>query len=450
LSLFKDSYVKLALCLLLLQQLVLGLSTYSIAVAGKNVAVQDGATAIYYVTWFFVFALTAFIVNVVSTIAAEKGTNQLLKSYYGQLKTLPTQMKVFDTSGNKSTTVSWLVGEAPSTISDLISFAMESVGTILNVTITLFVFWTVLGTGLSITIIVALSLSVVVIFLVRSRIGGVGVRLQNERLHANNHVSRYWDGTFRSTGHRRDRIHREQDERLSKYLDLQLKYTAWEQAGAAIPILLAVSLITAYLALNSDVSLATVGVMVAVLPRTLQLLGSAHSISVISSRFFLYKAKHHKLQAFWHQIEALDTQTVIKWDDIEIRRVCDRQIVRPDDLLDVTLQNGRYVVTGPNGSGKSSYLKQLMTQSTDAIFIGPDNSLLLPEDDGRSTGEKVSDMLSMILQDAPRLVLLDEWDANLDVKRRSTFNDHIELMSKTRIVVEVRHDRQPERNQNML
>jgi ABC-type transport system involved in cytochrome bd biosynthesis fused ATPase/permease subunit len=211
-----------------------------------------------------------------------------------------------------------------------------------------------------------------------------------------------------------------------------------------------VSLITAYLALNSDVSLATVGVMVAVLPRTLQLLGSAHSISVISSRFFLYKAKHHMLQAFWHQIEALDTQTVIKWDDIEIRRVCDRQIVRPDDLLDVTLQNGRYVVTGPNGSGKSSYLKQLMTQSTDAIFIGPDNSLLLPEDDGRSTGEKVSDMLSMILQDAPRLVLLDEWDANLDVKRRSTFNDHIELMSKTRIVVEVRHGRQPERNQNML
>ncbi|OGR90852.1 MAG: hypothetical protein A2V88_17970 [Elusimicrobia bacterium RBG_16_66_12] len=104
---------------------------------------------------------------------------------------------------------------------------------------------------------------------------------------------------------------------------------------------------------------------------------------------------------------------------------------------------GRLTIRGENGSGKSSFLLELKRRHPKDSIILPAHHRLhfasVAEADV-STGQKLSLILEELCDVEPlKLLLLDEWDANLDQENMQRIDAAISRLAQRCCVVEVRH-----------
>ncbi|MFZ4098995.1 MAG: hypothetical protein ACOYKZ_01535 [Chlamydiia bacterium] len=105
-------------------------------------------------------------------------------------------------------------------------------------------------------------------------------------------------------------------------------------------------------------------------------------------------------------------------------------------------RTGRYTLRGANGSGKTSLLLLLKQQLGDQAFFLPakHNLMFQSHSSEGSTGQLLRRSLQEI-QDNIRvpLVLLDEWDANLDAQTAQQVSGEIDTLAQACCVIESRH-----------
>lgn len=118
-------------------------------------------------------------------------------------------------------------------------------------------------------------------------------------------------------------------------------------------------------------------------------------------------------------------------------------LVSAEDAIDAARKAGRYVLSGPNGSGKTSLLLQMKMLSKDEAIYLPAQAFLFPSPGtGLSTGQrKLRELIDLfaLARGRTRLILLDEWDANLDPANRERISAEIDVLARTHAVVEVSH-----------
>lgn len=111
------------------------------------------------------------------------------------------------------------------------------------------------------------------------------------------------------------------------------------------------------------------------------------------------------------------------------------------------LNHGRITLQGNNGVGKSTLLSILKQRLGDQAFYLPANSLLFfnsSRTQAFSTGQKVKMHLNELFNDIIRttrikIILLDEWDANLDNSTIQEISNEISRIANEYLVLEVRH-----------
>ena len=106
-------------------------------------------------------------------------------------------------------------------------------------------------------------------------------------------------------------------------------------------------------------------------------------------------------------------------------------------------QKGRLTIRGGNGSGKSTFLNEVKESTKRNCLLIPAHSDLIFENTfcrPLSSGEKMIAILSETAAFANKaVVLLDEWDANLDSSKIQELNIWIEKLAADQLVVEIRH-----------
>lgn len=115
-----------------------------------------------------------------------------------------------------------------------------------------------------------------------------------------------------------------------------------------------------------------------------------------------------------------------------------------ESLRESLSRPGRYTIRGRNGAGKSALMLKLKEEHAERASYVPANHDLdvagLNRD--QSTGQRAKGALLEILrQDASPVMLLDEWDANLDAGNREELSAALQRESLTRCIVEVVHAR---------
>lgn len=146
----------------------------------------------------------------------------------------------------------------------------------------------------------------------------------------------------------------------------------------------------------------------------------------------------------WPKIMA--THTSVPRED-HVSLAGPRPIESREDLLNQTLRKGRLTIRGENGSGKSTALMLIKNALASRAFLLPTHNHLsfTSETNKHSTGESLRNRLTEILekvQDDTLLadvLLLDEWDANLDIDNRERLSALIDELSSKKCVIEVRH-----------
>lgn len=112
-----------------------------------------------------------------------------------------------------------------------------------------------------------------------------------------------------------------------------------------------------------------------------------------------------------------------------------------EDLKHV--QQGRFTIRGANGSGKSTLLlilKKFFGES--AIMLPAHHGRLVWRNDslGLSTGQKTLQQIrELVSRNDVRVLLFDEWDANLDRDNSEAINQLLNEISLRLVVVEIRH-----------
>ena len=101
---------------------------------------------------------------------------------------------------------------------------------------------------------------------------------------------------------------------------------------------------------------------------------------------------------------------------------------------------GRVTVRGANGSGKSTLLLHLNETIKNSIYLPASPQLEIGvEFGGESTGERMLKYLDFFARQNAPVVLLDEWDANLDSANRFRVSERISALAQSKIVIEIRH-----------
>lgn len=104
---------------------------------------------------------------------------------------------------------------------------------------------------------------------------------------------------------------------------------------------------------------------------------------------------------------------------------------------------GRFTMTGDNGSGKSTALLLLQKALAGKSFLLPTHYTDLiwrSHTHALSTGQRVMILIQeMATIKKIQYLLLDEWDANLDAANTKAIDRKIDEISKTAVVIEVRH-----------
>ncbi|WP_225815450.1 ATP-binding cassette domain-containing protein [Photorhabdus antumapuensis] len=108
--------------------------------------------------------------------------------------------------------------------------------------------------------------------------------------------------------------------------------------------------------------------------------------------------------------------------------------------------SGRITIRGPNGAGKSTFLCWLKEQLGESAYYLPAHHELVFEktsEKNLSTGQELREFLKEIsvkAADKIEILMLDEWDANLDLQSRQVFSELIGKLSESLLIVEVRHN----------
>lgn len=437
---FRNPLFILALVLTFLQQVMLAMSTYFIAMAGASLSTAPASATIKLIVLFFIFAIAAYLTSSLATYLSVRASNQIWQSYAETVVNDSTADLSYSSEKNKKKIVQWINGEASSSISQAIQFFIGFTSVGLNIGFTIWVFYVAVGLPFTASIAASLALSTALVMLLRKKIGDFAGAIQSKRLNAMVSVEVVWNQLAFGDASIRKRGEEQFTDKLQGYFSSVEKYTILEQIVACLPITLSVLSVLITLWAQGSHSAAMTGVLVAILPRSLQLFGNIHSLSIFLSQYYFVSAKIRNLKQFAGSLERHCLN--FDWKNLAIYDVNSGVNLEMDAfyerLIAGSVQKGRYLLTGVNGAGKSTLLKYIKTAVKDSILYNPEVSFSSDERDS-STGQSRMHNLRMILNERPDMILLDEWDANLDARNTEIISKLIDENAKKFVVIEVRH-----------
>lgn len=207
-------------------------------------------------------------------------------------------------------------------------------------------------------------------------------------------------------------------------------------------------LLVCLLAYFRHADLVFLAMLVVVLPRLFQIL--------LSMLFSLadFPMQKSRLDTVLHLIDpssmsneaaAEELKKRIRWDLVSTTIATEQKEPHEypvTDLLQELPCQGRITLKGENGSGKTSLLLLLKYKYGEKAFYLPAKHDLLSKfsKERLSTGQRAIKMLEEIIKSAEAsIILLDEWDANLDAENAKALSKTIAELSRKSCVIESRH-----------
>lgn len=222
----------------------------------------------------------------------------------------------------------------------------------------------------------------------------------------------------------------------------------------AIVISLATSLpslvvVVVYIYVNRN-SVPNLTTFVVTLPVLFYILAYTYQTLSLIFRWNMHKTK---LLSIFKSIQPIEfssdsMEQNVKWKKIHILNTTIPEMAGPQavsslqELLKYTNEAGRVTLRGENGAGKSTLLMLIkLALSERAFFLPTQNQLSFVTHSNKfSTGESLCNRLTEIMDSVDvGVLLLDEWDANLDRENQERLSLLIDELSKHKCVIEVRH-----------
>lgn len=392
----------------------------------------------YYIPWCF-----AFIVRI-------SWKQEALRSFINAfISSNRNNIADWNNKSIKEEKLSILTGEAPTAINTLIDYIFDLYSYIASVVFNI-LFLSIVVEPLF-AIVYSLSFTCVIILMQQMK---RKQRLLTKialiaRVDLTQSLLAAWDNVLLGNHYNFTLWKEKTTQRLDRSLKKNIDLERFDQTMAMITSLITIIpsvVVVMYVAWTNQHDMVRLSTFVVTLPMLFTILSYTYQTLSLCFRWGMHKSKLASLfktiQSSSKQAETMTKK--VKWD--KIRLMEETKMPLPinshHDLMQKTEQSGRLTLRGENGSGKSTLLILMKAALENKAFYLPTHSELnfTSEIDDRSTGEALHNRLVEILEKVPSdVLLLDEWDANLDQDNREKLSGLIDEIATRKCVIEVVH-----------
>lgn len=360
--------------------------------------------------------------------------------------------------GIKEEKLSVLTAEAPTAINALIDWLFDLYAYILSVIFNIIALSIVVEPLFAFAYALSVSGVMIVMVLKKSRQRLLTRKAISARVDLTQQLLASWDNVLLGNDYNFGIWQERTTQRLNRCLRKNVELERFDQVMSifislmtSIPSLIVV----VYFMYTHQSDPVKLSAFVVTIPILFMILSYTYQTLSLAFKWGMHKSK---LIALFKAIQPnregeIELQNKVKWDKIRMMKetkTADDQVSlatphalsNPYELIEKAGAPGRLTLRGENGSGKSTLLMLMKDALQNRAFFLPTHSQLSfsSDLDKYSTGEALKKRLEEILgRVSADVLLLDEWDANLDNDNKEALSQLIDKISAEKCVIEVRH-----------
>lgn len=458
-SIFKNKFglaldsFGVAIGFIFVQQLILASS--SIWLAELILQISEGGPFLVWLSLYLLSLFLPYIPNAFALVSLSKSQVRSTVQYVQRFSSLyPGRISEWSNDDITSTKSSILVSESSTTISSYIEYLYYVSSYTINILLNILTLSFLIDHSLLIVYLLGIGLSLVVLHFQKKPKERLALKAQQSRIRWASLLLKACDNILLNNLHNLNLWKSKAFDRGKRLIG---KTVTLEKYNQSISMTMAVALFSPsmilliYLALTHFDDAAFLTILTVIIARLFQSLTFTYDLLYYLADFPTHRAKLNTVLAVIDpdrkemEEEKQELLERVDWTKIQAQLknpATPSMPVSPYELWQQLPQQGRITLQGDNGSGKTSLLLSFKAKhGIEAFYLPPKHELIFKSGRNRaSTGQTTRKILEEIRENIQSpVILLDEWDANLDRKNRDEMSLLIDQLAAKKCVVEVLH-----------
>lgn len=461
-DLLNNRYAIGCLSIMAIQQLIETSSTLWLVTL--TMRITSGESYFPYLLLYLGSLLLSYIPNCIGLILKTSWKQEVQRTFINSfVSSNKNNIGEWSNKGIKEEKLAILTAEGPNTLHTLIDYVWDLYTYVLSVLFTILALSIVVEPLFAISYGVSVACVIIVMQMKRRTQRQLTKKALIARVDLCQSLLAAWDNVLLGNDYNFKLWNERTSQRLKRCLQRNVDLERFDQI-LAISVALITSIpslaVVIYFMLKNSGDIVRLTSFVVILPSLFMILSYTYQTLSLAFRWAMHRSKlltiYRAMQATTESPALMEKK--IKWPKIMANYAINENddsiplpITRPVlsqpmeshlDLLSQTMQAGRLTLRGENGSGKSTALMLIKNALAGRAFFLPTHNQLsfFAESNKYSTGESLRNRLMEILEKVEAdVLLLDEWDANLDKENQERLSILIDELSDKKCVIEVRH-----------
>lgn len=433
------------------QQLVVAFSTYAIvaAIRAANGAAFD--EAVQWAVAFVASLIIVFIPNTLSVVYLQKWRLESFARFVNTFIERNAGRTSMSHSRDKVQHESWLTNEGAVVFAGGTQLLYDLYQILMSTVLNVAVIAVLIDPRISVWYVIAGVVLLIANLFFRGVIARASQAMQDSRRDLSNVMLSAWENIFVGNAYNlklwQSRFH----ERIGQSKQMSVAYDRKRMIVSSCAMTAALFIIAIgngiFLSENRG-DIAALSALLVTLPRQLQVV---QNIFASFGFYMSWQGLAGQFRALENILnldqQAKDTTTFIQLREIQVTHQNATRVFEDLSALKQSIlekQNGRFTLRGKNGAGKSTLLAWIAENTGAESFYLPSQYVDLAFGNSGIVAHSDGNRILQIFEDREafegvRVILLDEWDANLDAQNVQLINSAIEKLAAERIVIESRH-----------
>jgi len=443
----------LAQFFLVVQQIIVASS--SVWITRLIVHISEGQPVLLWLWLYLASLILPYLPGAFALIEITKAQAKIVVNYVQEFaQRYPGKIVEWSNRQQRSKKSSILSGEAYPTLTSYVDYLYHLSSSALNVFFNLLALSILVDASLVLSYGCGIFLASLLLYFQKRSKERLSLKAQQSRIRWISLLLLAWDNILLNNSYNFRIWNHKSLERGKRLIGKAVQLGTFSQfvsIAMAFALIFPSIILVIYLAYTHIHDLPFLAVLVVVLPRLFQVLTFSYELLFLVADLPMQKAKLKTVLALLddseNKEEAQDMLDRIDWEKIDVvshEPMIKQAKIEPKELLQALPATGRMTLHGENGSGKTSLLLAMkIKHGKDAFYLPSKHELLfMHERRQASTGQLSRQILEELASniEAP-VILLDEWDANLDRKNKQEISSLIDTLALNRCVVEVLHQK---------
>lgn len=407
--------------------------------------------AIPYIPWCF-----AFILKITWKQEAQRSFTNAFVAYNKD------NISEWSNKGIREQKLSLLTSEGPAALQALIDYVWDLYSYFISVFLNILALSIVIEPLFAISYGLSLTCVIIVMKLKRRAQRQLTKKALTARIDLCQSLLAAWDNVLLGNEYNFKLWQEKTNARLNRCLQRNVALERFDQLLAIFVSLMtsvpALMVVVYFIVMNQNDPV-KLSMFVVILPLLFMILSYTYQTLSLAFRWSMHRSK---LTAIYKSIQGskdsyTNLEKKIKWGKLmltntsgvalapvneKVSMAYPKPILSTEELFKLPSETGRLTIRGENGSGKSTALMLIKNALANKAFFLPTHNHLsfTSETNKYSTGESLKNRLMEILERVEvDVLLLDEWDANLDNENQEKLSELISELATKKCVIEVRH-----------